>query len=210
MILGAARGARLPQLHRQALLHPVGIDDAGLLTGRPAGGHQISLRLVLRVADHPQSGWRSSARWSCRPVEPWGITLPFMKGRVLGRLPERGDIVIVTPPGRNEDYIKRVIGLPGDTLADDRRHVDHQRQAGEARRRARRRSSRSTQLAVRDDRRLRAAPLPRSGPDRATDLPGADRPRNPAQRPLATTRSSWARPARTISRRPPSPPATSG
>ncbi|HEX6742524.1 MAG TPA: signal peptidase I [Sphingomicrobium sp.] len=48
--------------------------------------------------------------------EPWGITLPFMKGRVLGSLPERGDIVIVTPPGKNEDYIKRVIGLPGDTL----------------------------------------------------------------------------------------------
>ena len=51
-----------------------------------------------------------------RTGEPWGITLPFMKGRVLGSLPERGDIVIVTPPGRNEDYIKRVIGLPGDTL----------------------------------------------------------------------------------------------
>ena len=48
--------------------------------------------------------------------EPWGITLPFMKGRVLGKLPERGDIVIVTPPGRDEDYIKRVIGLPGDTV----------------------------------------------------------------------------------------------
>jgi signal peptidase I len=51
-----------------------------------------------------------------RTGEPWGITLPFMKGRVFGRLPERGDIVIVTPPGRNEDYIKRVIGLPGDSL----------------------------------------------------------------------------------------------
>ena len=49
--------------------------------------------------------------------EPWGITLPFMKGRMLGNLPERGDIVIVTPPGRDEDYIKRVIGLPGDTVA---------------------------------------------------------------------------------------------
>ncbi len=48
--------------------------------------------------------------------EAWGITLPFMKGRVLGRLPKRGDIVIVTPPGKNEDYIKRVIGLPGDTI----------------------------------------------------------------------------------------------
>jgi signal peptidase I len=49
-------------------------------------------------------------------AEPWGITLPFMSGRVLGNLPERGDIVIVTPPGRDEDYIKRVIGLPGDTI----------------------------------------------------------------------------------------------
>ena len=43
--------------------------------------------------------------------------LPFMKGRLLGSLPERGDVVIVTPPGSKEDYIKRVIGLPGDTLA---------------------------------------------------------------------------------------------
>ena len=49
-------------------------------------------------------------------AEPWGITLPFMRGRVLGHLPERGDIVIVTPPGRTDDYIKRVIGLPGDKI----------------------------------------------------------------------------------------------
>jgi signal peptidase I len=34
----------------------------------------------------------------------------------LGRQPERGDIVIVTPPGTRSDYIKRVIGLPGDTI----------------------------------------------------------------------------------------------
>jgi signal peptidase I len=32
-------------------------------------------------------------------------------------MPERGDIVIVTPPGQSDDYIKRVIGLPGDTIA---------------------------------------------------------------------------------------------
>jgi signal peptidase I len=51
-----------------------------------------------------------------RSGEPWGITLPFMNGRVLGNLPQRGDVVIVTPPGSNEDYIKRVIGLPGDTI----------------------------------------------------------------------------------------------
>jgi signal peptidase I len=39
-----------------------------------------------------------------------------MKGRLFGKLPKRGDIVIVTPPGTRTDYIKRVIGLPGDTL----------------------------------------------------------------------------------------------
>jgi signal peptidase I len=39
-----------------------------------------------------------------------------MEGRLFGKMPERGDIVIVTPPGKNEDYIKRVIGLPGDTI----------------------------------------------------------------------------------------------
>ena len=51
-----------------------------------------------------------------QPAEPWGITLPFIHGRVAGQLPKRGDIVIVTPPGQDEDYIKRVIGLPGDTI----------------------------------------------------------------------------------------------
>ena len=51
-----------------------------------------------------------------QPVESWGFQLPHMKGRLFGSLPERGDVVIITPPGRNTDYIKRVIGLPGDRL----------------------------------------------------------------------------------------------
>ena len=50
-------------------------------------------------------------------VSPSFHVLPPMEGRVLGKLPERGDIVIVTPPGTRTDYIKRVIGLPGDTIA---------------------------------------------------------------------------------------------
>ncbi|MGK6322615.1 signal peptidase I [Sphingomonas sp. DT-51] len=52
-----------------------------------------------------------------RPVDGWSVQLPFLHGRVWGSLPERGDVVIVTPPGQSSDYIKRVIGLPGDTLA---------------------------------------------------------------------------------------------
>jgi signal peptidase I len=49
--------------------------------------------------------------------DSWSVGLPFVHGRLLGSLPERGDVVIVTPPGTRNDYIKRVIGLPGDTLA---------------------------------------------------------------------------------------------
>jgi signal peptidase I len=49
-------------------------------------------------------------------VSPSFHILPQMHGRLFGRLPERGDIVILTPPGKTSDYIKRVIGLPGDTL----------------------------------------------------------------------------------------------
>ena len=49
-------------------------------------------------------------------VSPSFHIMPPTEGRLFGSLPERGDIVIVTPPGQKADYIKRVIGLPGDTL----------------------------------------------------------------------------------------------
>lgn len=49
-------------------------------------------------------------------VTPTFHVLPPIKGRLFGRLPERGDIVIATPPGVRTDYIKRVIGLPGDKV----------------------------------------------------------------------------------------------
>ena len=52
-----------------------------------------------------------------QPEESWSVGLPFIHGRLFGSLPTRGDVVIVTPPGTQNDYIKRVIGLPGDTLA---------------------------------------------------------------------------------------------
>ncbi len=49
-------------------------------------------------------------------VSPTFHVLPRMEGRLFGSLPERGDIVILTPKDQSSDYIKRVIGLPGDTL----------------------------------------------------------------------------------------------
>jgi signal peptidase I len=49
-------------------------------------------------------------------VSPSFHIFPRSEGRIWGEMPERGDIVIVTPPGESSDYIKRVIGLPGDTI----------------------------------------------------------------------------------------------
>lgn len=49
-------------------------------------------------------------------VTPTFHALPFMPGRLFGRVPDRGDIVIVSHPLSHTDYIKRVIGLPGDLI----------------------------------------------------------------------------------------------
>lgn len=58
-----------------------------------------------------------AAKW------PYGFTrhslpfsLPLIPGRILASQPERGDIVIFKHPVDGSDYIKRVVGLPGDTV----------------------------------------------------------------------------------------------
>lgn len=61
----------------------------------------------LVVSKYPY-GWSwASASFHLLPRGSW---------RVMGRTPEYGDVVIPVHPTRDEDYIKRVVALPGDTI----------------------------------------------------------------------------------------------
>ncbi|MDH4384641.1 MAG: signal peptidase I [Caulobacter sp.] len=45
------------------------------------------------------------------------LSPPLFKGRILGAEPKRGDIIVFKLPADNKtDYIKRLIGLPGDRI----------------------------------------------------------------------------------------------
>ena len=62
----------------------------------------------LIVTKYPY-GWSwVSASFHLLPRDDW---------RIAPKDPEYGDIVIAVPPDRAEDYIKRVVALPGDRIA---------------------------------------------------------------------------------------------
>lgn len=72
-----------------------------------------SMLPTLRVGDY-----LFVSKWSygySRYALPFA--LPIIPGRLASRLPKRGDVVVFKLPRDNKtDYIKRVIGLPGDRV----------------------------------------------------------------------------------------------
>ena len=48
---------------------------------------------------------------------PFGLSkLPVPRGKILSKLPRRGDVVVFSNPRTGMIMIKRVVGLPGDTI----------------------------------------------------------------------------------------------
>ena len=86
---------------------------------RAALGWAAALAMTLLVA-------LALRRWAVLPVRVVGASMEptLMSGECvlvtrfdyLGAAPERGDVVLCALPGRDGQYIKRVIGLPGETV----------------------------------------------------------------------------------------------
>lgn len=75
----------------------------------PSGSMKPTLLVgdYLFVSKYPYGYSRYSLPWS----------LPIIEGRIFSDVPERGDVVVFKLPSDNEtDYIKRLVGLPGDTI----------------------------------------------------------------------------------------------
>ena len=85
---------------RSFVLEPFNIPSASMLPTLRVGDY-------LFVAKWPYGYSRFSL--------PLGM--PVMDGRIGGAMPERGDVVVFKSPADNRaDFIKRVVGLPGDRV----------------------------------------------------------------------------------------------
>ena len=91
--------AILAWLLRSFVAAPFNIPSGSMLPGLRVGDY-------LLVAKWPYGYSQYSFPWQ----------FPSFDGRIFGGLPERGDVVVFRPPGASGEYIKRVIGLPGDTI----------------------------------------------------------------------------------------------
>src|SRR3954451_14565082 len=82
------------------------------LVGAPFNIPSGSMLPTLYIGDY-----LAVAKWPygySRYSFPLGV--PAFEGRIFGRLPSRGDVVVFRHPAEDSDLIKRVIGLPGDTV----------------------------------------------------------------------------------------------
>jgi len=87
---------------------------AGTAIGQPFIVPTGSMEPTLMIGDEIAAA--KYAYGYSRYSAPFG-TIPTLRGRILDRAPERGDIVVFALPRDPEQtYVKRLIGLPGDRI----------------------------------------------------------------------------------------------
>jgi len=84
---------------RSLVLQPFSIPSGSMLPALFIGDY-------IAVAKWPYGYSRYSFPWSFPPIT----------GRILAYLPKRGDVVVFHLASEDSDLVKRVIGLPGDTV----------------------------------------------------------------------------------------------
>lgn len=90
---------------RVAVAEPFNIPSSSMNPGLLVGDHLF--------VDKTAYGWSRASM----PLGMLGEPVTW-RGRLFGRLPARGDVAVFVGPGSGRiDYVKRVIGLPGDRIA---------------------------------------------------------------------------------------------
>ena len=85
---------------RTFLFQPFTIPSASMYPGLVEGDYVITSKYSVGYGKHAAAPF----------------PFPDVKGRFLGRGPERGDVIVFRPKGDNQNWIKRVVGLPGDRI----------------------------------------------------------------------------------------------
>jgi len=85
---------------RTFLFQPFHIPSGSMLPGLMKGDYIITTKYSLGYGTYAAAP----------------LPFPVKKGRLFERKPDRGDVIVFRPEGDNKNFIKRLVGLPGDQM----------------------------------------------------------------------------------------------
>jgi len=85
---------------RTFLFQPFHIPSGSMLPGLMKGDYIITTKYSLGYG-----------KYAATP-----LPFPIKQGRLFESKPERGDVIVFRPEGDNKNFIKRLVGLPGDQI----------------------------------------------------------------------------------------------
>jgi signal peptidase I len=96
---------------RSFVFEPFNIPSGSMLPTLLVGDFVVVSKFSYGFSQYSLAGHS----WIARGLGTVGVSLP--SGRIFASVPERGDVVVFKLPTDNAtDYIKRVVGLPGDRI----------------------------------------------------------------------------------------------